>query len=154
MNVRTPEDNFLAYLGAHQGLVPLLIDRIPIDIFSPEGKERWTARAWESEGTPAIEADALKFLRSQMLAILAREAGRAQKFRHTERCADGLSIWLSNVFDSLQPPPLEAFSTLTPEARECIPTGIERLDEPDQWTSTGRLGVIFMPSGRGKNWCG
>jgi len=63
-----------------------------------------------------------------MLAILAREAGRAQKSGTLNDVRWAVDL-VEQCFDSLQPPPLEAFSTLTPEARECIPTGIERLDE-------------------------
>lgn len=145
-----PEDTFFSFLASRPDLCESLVPRLPVEIFSPEGKERLKNRAFGPLQVVDVAPEATTFLKTQMLALLGREIGRSQrngldlsKIRETMALVEECSV-------ELEPPPVEAYEEAEPQVRSVIPTGIEPLDNQIRGLSCGDLGIVALPSGKGK----
>lgn len=146
----TPQENFFRWMAVRSDLVDALTARVPEEIFSADYQQRWRERQWLREGPAPSESDAVHFLKNQLLALLGREVGRAQKNGHNLNKIHSILGILEETQDTFARPPIEAYDVSVPQVREVIPTGIDPIDAQIGGLARGDLGIVALPSGRGK----
>ena len=153
LDTRTPEGQFFSWLASASDRAEYLLPLLPPECFSPEGQQRLqqmrSGVPSPGDGTPVNEPEALSFLRNQLLALIGRAAGRAQRTGRTEPVQAAVSVLLE-CLDGFTRPPLESYAEATPCLREFLPTGIAGLDAQISGLAWGELGIVAAPPGRGK----
>jgi len=147
------EQKALAWLWTAAATNPGLLEQVPQEILSDEGKQ-WLTLLQNSTDpppdlTPASEQEGRTYFRTQLLAYLAREAAKAQhngSLDRVYRAIESLDVFTT----SLEPLPVSAYEATVPHVRHVIPTGIEPVDKQIRGLAVGELGIIFLPPGRGK----
>ena len=147
----SPEGQFLAWAVARPELEPML-ERLPREVFSEAGRTAVAhilAHTWPQNGGPPPDGPALGFLRDQLLALVGREASKAQRTGSVDRLR-----WMMHLLDDAltvtTAPPLEAYDEIVPAPRAVISTGVGPIDEQIQGLAVGELGILALPPGRGK----
>ena len=148
-----PDLDFLAWLSERPLVRDALLSKLPDELFSREGQQVVAllreGHQWEHNGVTPSDEEARAFLRTQLLAYLGREAGRAQRTGHLGRVEAGMQL-LRECTETTDPLPIELFAEIRPRIREFVPTGVGPLDEQIQGIARGELGIVACPSGRGK----
>mgnify|MGYP001588054627 CR=1 FL=1 len=148
-----PEAQFLSWLSQRGEALISLLPRLPREIFTPEGnlivQKILNNEPVRAEAEPFHDVDAAAYLQDQVLALLGREMGKAQKTHSIDRV-----IWATEVLEECrtltQPPQLLSFDTIVLNPREVIATGIAGLDLQIQGLARGDLGICAAPPGRRK----
>ena len=149
----TPEDVFFSWLASEPDRADFLVPLLPTECFSPEGQQllqRFRIGTPTSfDGVPPDEHAALTFLRNQLLALIGREAGRAQRHGQIERVRTTVDL-LTECLSGWELSPLESYADTLPLVREFLPTGIQALDAQISGLAKGELGICAAAPGRGK----
>lgn len=154
MELASKDIRFLKWVQAQNGLVETLLPRIPESIFTEEGKalrkDILLGKTTKIESEAASEEEAQEFLRQQVLGLLGREVGRAQKSGNTSNLNLYLGI-LEECESEFEQPPTFDYVQAVPKLRTFIPTGISSIDKEIQGLASGELGIIAMATGMGKS---
>ena len=146
----SPEAKFFSFLATRPDLAQTLSERIPLEIFSPVGKELLATRKFGEPGL-GTEQEATQFLKLQLLALLGKEIGKAQRNGLNTSRIKQITALLDDCESAFEPLPIESFESILPSIREVIPTGVDAIDTQIQGLARGDLGVVAMASGRGKS---
>jgi len=149
----TPETQFVTWLASRPALAARLGSMLPSEILSEQARRDVIAirtGTFLQTGNQPVPEEAITFLRTQLLAVLGREAARAQ--RGLQDCSQVFKMTelLRLLDDMLEDLPLVSFDEMMPEPREFLSTGIKVLDEQISGLAKGELGIVAMPPGRGK----
>ena len=147
----TPEHKFFSFLGSRPDLISSVVDRLPSEIFSPEGKDIIARKAYLDVQAQGTETEATQFVKIQLLALLGKEIGRSQKNGLDTSKIKYVTALLEEVEQAFEALPIESYDSATPRIRSVIPTGIEALDQQIQGLAKSDLGIVACPSGRGKS---